>query len=147
MLFYPFKNYQVVKVVDFKLLAPHHCGFETWQGLWILSCEEAIQLAYGTWVVLLRCLFMQSTWRLSAPVKMEHCHMTYTVSVWCKNLIKQTIKNYHYFEKSFIIKIVIMKFFFIVIIIIISIIIIIMIIINYCCIEYSIVNVFFKICI
>ena len=25
------------------------------QGLWILSCQEAIQLAYGTSVVLLRC--------------------------------------------------------------------------------------------
>jgi hypothetical protein len=48
----------VVKVVDFKPLAPHRCGFESRQGLWILSCEEAIQLAYGTSVVLLRCLFV-----------------------------------------------------------------------------------------
>jgi hypothetical protein len=37
---------RVVKVVDFKPLAPHHCGFESQQGLWILSYEEAIQLAY-----------------------------------------------------------------------------------------------------
>jgi hypothetical protein len=36
---------RVVKVVDFN---PHRCGFESRQGLWILSCEEAIQLAYGT---------------------------------------------------------------------------------------------------
>jgi hypothetical protein len=43
---------QVVKVVDFEPLAPHHCGFEFRQGLCILSCEEAIQLAYGTSVVL-----------------------------------------------------------------------------------------------
>ena len=30
-------------------------GFESRQGLWILSCEEAVQLAYGTSVVLLMC--------------------------------------------------------------------------------------------
>jgi hypothetical protein len=29
---------RVVKVVDFKPLAPHRCGFESRQGLWILSC-------------------------------------------------------------------------------------------------------------
>jgi hypothetical protein len=49
---------KVVKVVDFKPLAPHHCVFESHKGLWILSCEEAFQLAYGTLVVLLRCLFV-----------------------------------------------------------------------------------------
>jgi hypothetical protein len=48
----------VVKVVDFKPLAPNRCGFESRQGVWILSCEEAIQLAYGTSVVLLRCPFV-----------------------------------------------------------------------------------------
>jgi hypothetical protein len=48
----------VVKVVDFKLLAPHRCGFESRQGLWILSCEESIQLVYRTSVVLLRFLFV-----------------------------------------------------------------------------------------
>jgi hypothetical protein len=48
----------VVKVVDFKSLAPIRCGFKSRQGLWILSCEEAIQLAYGTSVVLLRCPFV-----------------------------------------------------------------------------------------
>jgi hypothetical protein len=49
---------RVVKVVDFKPLVPHRCGFESRQGLWILSCEEASRLAYGTSVVLLRCLFV-----------------------------------------------------------------------------------------
>jgi hypothetical protein len=39
---------RVVKVVDFKSHAPHRCRFESRQGLWNLSCEEAIQLAYGT---------------------------------------------------------------------------------------------------
>jgi hypothetical protein len=49
---------RVVKVVVFKPLAPHRCGFESRQGLRILSCEEAIQLAYGTSVVLLGCPFV-----------------------------------------------------------------------------------------
>ena len=26
-----------------KSLAPHGCGFESYKGTWILSCEEAIQ--------------------------------------------------------------------------------------------------------
>jgi hypothetical protein len=43
------------KVVDFKPLAPQHCWFEFRQGLWILSCEEADQLAYGASAVLLGC--------------------------------------------------------------------------------------------
>jgi hypothetical protein len=33
---------RVVKVVDCKPLAPHRCWFESRQGLWILSCKEAI---------------------------------------------------------------------------------------------------------
>jgi hypothetical protein len=48
----------VVKVVDFKPLAPRRCGFESRQGLQILSCDEAIQLDYGMSVVLLRCPFV-----------------------------------------------------------------------------------------
>jgi hypothetical protein len=48
----------MVKVVDFKSLAPHCFGFESLQGVWILSCEEAIQLAYRMSVVLLRCPFV-----------------------------------------------------------------------------------------
>jgi hypothetical protein len=42
---------RVVKVIDFKPLGL--CGFQSRQGHWILSCEEAIQLAYGMLVVLL----------------------------------------------------------------------------------------------
>jgi hypothetical protein len=45
-------------VVDFKPLAPHCCAFESRKGLWILSCKEAIQLAYYMLMVLLRCLFL-----------------------------------------------------------------------------------------
>jgi hypothetical protein len=48
----------VVKDLDFKPLAPHHYGFESWQVHWILSCEEAIQLAYRTLVFLLRWPFV-----------------------------------------------------------------------------------------
>jgi hypothetical protein len=40
----------VVKVVDFKSLAL--------KDFWIFSCEEAIHIAYGTLVVLLRCPFV-----------------------------------------------------------------------------------------
>jgi hypothetical protein len=39
----------VVKVVDFKPLAPHRCGFESQRGLLILSCLGAIRLAYEQW--------------------------------------------------------------------------------------------------
>jgi hypothetical protein len=36
----------------------YRCEFNYRQGLWILSWEEAIQLAYGVYVVLLMCPFM-----------------------------------------------------------------------------------------
>jgi hypothetical protein len=58
----------VVKVVDFKPLAPYRCGFDSRQGLWILSCEEAIQLAYPS-VVLLRCPFMPEIIHGRAPAE------------------------------------------------------------------------------
>jgi hypothetical protein len=77
---------RVVKVVDFKSPAPYRCEFETRHGLWILSCEEVIQLAYWTLVVLLRCPLMpeimQGTWGLPQPVKLEHRDMTYIVLMW-----------------------------------------------------------------
>jgi hypothetical protein len=50
----------VVKVSDFS-------GFESLQGLWILSCEEAIQLAYGMTVVLFRCPFVPEIMHGRAP--------------------------------------------------------------------------------
>ena len=49
---------RVVRVIDLESLAPHHSGFKSRQELWILSCEEAIQLAYRMSVVLLSCLHM-----------------------------------------------------------------------------------------
>ena len=45
----------MVRVVDLKTLDPHRCGFESNQKLWILSSEEAIQLAFRMYVVLMRC--------------------------------------------------------------------------------------------
>jgi hypothetical protein len=62
----------VVKVVDFKPLAPHRCGFESRQGLWILSCEEAIQLTYGTSVDLLGCPFVSEIMHGKAPEVFLH---------------------------------------------------------------------------
>jgi hypothetical protein len=48
-------------------LAHHHCGFETRQGLWILSYEEAVDVVYGTSVVLLRCPFVPEIMDGRAP--------------------------------------------------------------------------------
>jgi hypothetical protein len=62
----------VVKVVDFKPLVDHCYGFESRQGLWILSYEEAIQLAYGTSVVLLRCPLMPEIMHGRAPEVFLH---------------------------------------------------------------------------
>jgi hypothetical protein len=59
---------RVVNVIDFKSLVPHRCGFESRQGLLIVSCEEAaIQLDYGTSVVLLRCPFVHEIMHVRAP--------------------------------------------------------------------------------
>ena len=54
---------QVVKAVDFKTLASHCCGFESSQGLWIHSCEEAIQLAYISYPSTLLPEKMDGDWR------------------------------------------------------------------------------------
>jgi hypothetical protein len=62
----------VVKVVNFKPLALLRCGFESRQGLWILSFEEAIQLAYGTSMVPLRCPFVPEIMHRRAPDVSPH---------------------------------------------------------------------------
>ena len=101
---------RVVRVVDLDSLAPHYCGFKSRHGLWILSCEEAIQLAYWTSVVLLRCPLVpeimhargeimhararnnarswrnnarSGTWSLSSPLKLEIRHINFTLLVRC----------------------------------------------------------------
>jgi hypothetical protein len=67
---------RVVKVVDFKPLACHRCGFESRQGLWILSCEEAIKLAYGTSEPE---IMHGRAPEVFLPEKLERRDMTYTV--------------------------------------------------------------------
>jgi hypothetical protein len=53
-------------------LAPHCCGFESWQGLWILSCDKVFQLAYGMSVVLHRCPFVPEIMHGRAPEVFLH---------------------------------------------------------------------------
>jgi hypothetical protein len=60
-------------VVDFKSLACHCCRFESHQGLWIVSCEEAIQITYRRMlVVLLRCPVVLETMLGEAPKVFLH---------------------------------------------------------------------------
>jgi hypothetical protein len=47
------RPFQRIKVVAFKPVAPHRCGFKSCKGFWIISCEEDILLAYGRSTVLL----------------------------------------------------------------------------------------------
>jgi hypothetical protein len=87
---------RVVKVFDLKPLAPHHCRFESRQGLWILSCEEAIQLVRnvdGSTQVPVRAWnnARKGTWGLPPPVKLERRDMTYTVSMWRKTQLNLSI--------------------------------------------------------
>jgi hypothetical protein len=47
---------RVITVIDFKPIAPHQCGrFEVRQGLWILSCEEAVRNISGSNSVVSLC--------------------------------------------------------------------------------------------
>jgi hypothetical protein len=69
-------------------------GLNPDRDLWILSCEEAIQLANmerGSTQVPI-CAWnneRKSTWDLPPPLKLEH-HLTYTVSVWHKTQTNKT---------------------------------------------------------
>jgi hypothetical protein len=77
----------VLTVFDFKPFAPHCFEFKSLQGIRILSCEEAIQLAYETMVVLLKIPLdpaRKGTQGLPPPVKLEKEHniVAYTVLVW-----------------------------------------------------------------
>jgi hypothetical protein len=60
--------------------------FKTFLGLWILSCEKAIQLAYIKLMVLCGC-----NQGLPSPVKLENCHMTSTLLVQTKPPKKSTV--------------------------------------------------------
>ena len=63
---------RVIKFVDLESLAHSHCVFESCQGLWILSYEEAIWLDYGTSVVLLRWPFVLEIMLGGAPEVFLH---------------------------------------------------------------------------
>jgi hypothetical protein len=54
-------------VFDFISIAPDGPGFVSRQGLWIPSCEEAIQLAYENSVFLLWYTFVSEIMHESAP--------------------------------------------------------------------------------
>jgi hypothetical protein len=67
------------------LASPAAVGLNPNRDFFILSCETAIQLAYGTSSILLRCPFVPEIMHGRAPeVFLEHGHMTFTVSVWPK---------------------------------------------------------------
>ena len=60
------------RVADLESLTSQGCEFESHQGLWILSCEEAFQLAYRTSVVLLRCSLLPEIMPKGAPKVFLH---------------------------------------------------------------------------
>ena len=59
---------RVIRVDDLESSDPHYCGFESRLGLWILSCEEAIQLAHLTSVALLRCPLVPEIMHGGVPI-------------------------------------------------------------------------------
>ena len=71
---------QVVLVIDFESLSSKCCEFKSSEGFWILSCEETVQLAYGTWLFSGASLCLKMN--VAAPGvflwKLETC------TVWCK---------------------------------------------------------------
>ena len=90
----------MVRVIDLESLAPRSCWFESHQGRWILSCEEAIQIAYGTSVVLLRCLLVPEIIHggVSPPINLESSHVTFTVKP------NQKIQGYKYIPEIFLLQ-------------------------------------------
>jgi hypothetical protein len=85
-------------VLDFKPYAPHVLRFLSRKGLWILSCKKAIQLAYRMSVVLplvpshVWNSAWKGNWGLHPLLKLEICHLTYTVLVRHKIQPKNKIK-------------------------------------------------------
>ena len=82
---------RVVRVVGLESLALHCCVFEPRQGLWIISCEDSIQLDYANLMVLLKypLVFKIIHGGLPPPVKIESRHITFTVSVRRKTQPKE----------------------------------------------------------
>ena len=72
---------RVVRIVDSESLTPRRCGFESRQGLWILSCVKAIQLPYETSVVLFRCPLVLEIMHGGAPEVFLH-HLCWNVVIY-----------------------------------------------------------------
>ena len=78
------------RVVGLESFAPHRRWFES-QGLLLLSCEEAIKLAYGPSVVLIRYPLVPEIMHEEAPdvflhhLKLGSHNMTLTVFMRHKN--------------------------------------------------------------
>jgi hypothetical protein len=51
-VFFHLTSYCCLLIIAFVTLGPHRCEFESNQGVLIISCEKAVQLIYGTSVVL-----------------------------------------------------------------------------------------------
>jgi hypothetical protein len=63
----------LLKIVDFKPLASNGCRFKSQQGLWILSCEEAIQLAYRSgWFYFMYVPFLSEIMHRRGPEVFLH---------------------------------------------------------------------------
>ena len=89
---------RVVRVVDIESLVSHFCEFESCQGLCILLCEEAIQLAYsvsGSTHVLAHAWSNagRGISGLPPPVKLESHNISIKLQCWCN--IKPSQKKTH----------------------------------------------------
>ena len=79
---------RVVRVVDLESLAPHHRGFESWQGLdsfiWGSYLASLGNVGGSIWVPTCAWINAQRiTWGLPPTVKLECRHITWTVLVPC----------------------------------------------------------------
>jgi hypothetical protein len=86
-----------LRLFDFKLLAAHHCGFKSQRWFWILSCGEAIKLAYRKLVVLLRCPFRSEIIHGRVPEVFLN-QLSLKVAIWpilCRCHVKPKQKKHH----------------------------------------------------
>jgi hypothetical protein len=83
-----------------KLLTSNHLtlttvGLNPYRKFWLLSCEEAIQLTYGTSVVLLRYPFVPEIMHGRAPEVFLH-QLSWNVAIWpilCRCDVKPNKSN------------------------------------------------------
>ena len=92
---------RVVRVVDLESLVPHHCGFESQQGLdsFMWGSHPASLRNVGGSTQVPTCAWnnaQRGTWGLPPPVKMESCHITFTVLVWRKSQMKIYTRNTYF---------------------------------------------------